>query len=298
MGRWTARSVGIVCGFGATAIGAGYLAAAGAPPHYLAIQLAALGIGLASIAILGRLPIARPERFSGLVLVLLGSLLLATASQGAPADGAARWVRFGALYVQTSLIVLPAMLLLFARHPGRIGSAAMALAALALALQPDRAMAGALAAALALLSLLRPDRPTMAAAAFGLAAFVAALARPDALPAVPFVDGILYSGFDLHPLVGAIVVAGALGLLLPAFGAGERAPRWVFGASWLAIVTAAALGNYPTPLVGYGGSAVLGYLLSVALLPGAPRPQVAALAGDAIEPERRPGDESLRVAAI
>jgi hypothetical protein len=45
------------------------------------------------------------------------------------------------------------------------------------------------------------------------------------------------------------------------------------------VVAAAALGNYPTPLVGYGGSAVLGYLLSVALLPGragAERPRAAA----------------------
>ena len=27
------------------------------------------------------------------------------------------------------------------------------------------------------------------------------------------------------------------------------------------------LGNYPTPLVGYGGSAILGYLLTFAFLP-------------------------------
>ena len=33
------------------------------------------------------------------------------------------------------------------------------------------------------------------------------------------------------------------------------------------MVVAALLRDYPTPLVGYGGSAVLGYLLSVALLP-------------------------------
>jgi hypothetical protein len=43
----------------------------------------------------------------------------------------------------------------------------------------------------------------------------------------------------------------------------------VFGAVWLATVAAAALGAYPTPLVGYGGSAILGYLLGVTVL--APR---------------------------
>lgn len=30
---------------------------------------------------------------------------------------------------------------------------------------------------------------------------------------------------------------------------------------------AAALGNYPTPIVGYGGSAIIGYVLSLLALP-------------------------------
>jgi hypothetical protein len=37
----------------------------------------------------------------------------------------------------------------------------------------------------------------------------------------------------------------------------------VFGAIWLGCVLAAGLGNYPTPVVGYGGSAILGYMLSL-----------------------------------
>ena len=41
---------------------------------------------------------------------------------------------------------------------------------------------------------------------------------------------------------------------------------------WTGAVVAAALGNYPTPLVGYGSSAVIGYCLSLlAFLP--PREQ-------------------------
>jgi cell division protein FtsW (lipid II flippase) len=37
------------------------------------------------------------------------------------------------------------------------------------------------------------------------------------------------------------------------------------------VIAAAAIGNYPTPLVGYGGSAILGYLLSAALLSASTR---------------------------
>ena len=36
----------------------------------------------------------------------------------------------------------------------------------------------------------------------------------------------------------------------------------MFGATWLAVITFAIVGNYPTPLVGYGSSAILGYCLS------------------------------------
>lgn len=294
MGRWTSRTWGIACALCATGLGAAYLAAAGAPPSYIAIQLAALGIGLALVAVLTRLRPAWSWQSSGVVLLLLGSALLATAWLGASVDGAARWVKLGTVYVQTSLVVVPPMVLLFARFPGRIGTAAMALAALALAFQPDRAMAGALAAALAALALVRSDRLTIAAAVFGLGAFVAALAQADTLAAVPYVDRILYTAFDVHPLAGAAVVAGVLTLLLPTFGAGERGPRWVFGATWLAIVLAAALGHYPTPLVGYGGSAVIGYLLSVALLPGASRAGSIAIARARSTSERRSGDQSLR----
>jgi hypothetical protein len=113
---------------------------------------------------------------------------------------------------------------------------------------------------------------------------------------VPFVDEVLYTAFDVHPVVGAAVLAGSALLLLPALGAGEADRRLVFGAAWLAIVAAAALGNYPTPVVGYGGSAVLGYLLSVALLPASPRAKAVNAAARTREREAAAGDEALRAA--
>jgi hypothetical protein len=158
----------------------------------------------------------------------------------------------------------------------------MIVAAATLALQPDRAMAGVLAAGLMVLAAARPDRRTLLALAASLAGMVAALAQPDRFPPAPYVDQVLYTAFDVHPLAGAAVFAGALLMLLPAAAAmlpwyRPSEAHLAFGAAWFAAILAAALGNYPTPLVGYGGSAVIGYLLSVALLPasrprGDPRP--------------------------
>jgi hypothetical protein len=56
------------------------------------------------------------------------------------------------------------------------------------------------------------------------------------------------------------------------------------------VIVAAALGNYPTPLVGYGGSAIIGYVVSLLGLP--PRTNLDALdrqevdtSGSAPEPQ-------------
>jgi hypothetical protein len=150
----------------------------------------------------------------------------------------------------------------------------MALAALALAIQPDRAMAGVLATSLAVLALARRDPRVTPALLIAVAGFFATLLRPDTLPAVPYVDQILYSAFQVHVAAGIAVLSGAFLLIVPALAGGlyqtsDPQSYWAFGVVWLGIVVAAAVGNYPTPLVGYGGSAVLGYLLSLAFLPGA-----------------------------
>jgi hypothetical protein len=277
------RLLGLICGALAVAMGMAYMLAAGAPSRYILVNFAALALGTAAWIALGRTA-RSPLAGAGTAILALSAPLLVTALFGAAAEGASRWVHVGSLSLQVSLIVLPAMIILYARRPDAVGTAGTIAAALALAVQPDRAMAGVLAVALIAFLLARPGRLPGLAAAASLLAFGWTLSRPDRLPATAHVDGVLYTAFGLHPLAGAAVVAGAAALVVPALAglrgaAGDRPLLLAFGACWSAVVAAAALGNYPTPLVGYGGSAVLGYLLSVALLPGragAGRPRAAA----------------------
>jgi len=180
-------------------------------------------------------------------------------------------VSIGPFSLQVSLILLPAMIVIFAREPDRFGLVGMATAALALALQPDRAMAGVLAVSLVAFAAATRGRLAMTAATAALAAFGWTMFTPDRLPAVPYVDRVYYTAFEVHLLAGLGGLAGAAALVLPALlgfwkQAADRPVLLAFGACWTGVVAAAALGNYPTPLVGYGGGAVLGYLLSVGLL--------------------------------
>lgn len=274
------RRLGLICGVAAVLIGLAYLSAAGAPSRYMLVNLVALVLGATAWLALGR---AAGSRLAGAgpAILALALALLATAWFGLAVDGASRWVSLGPLNLQVSLIVLPVMLVLYARRADALGTAGMLVAALALALQPDRAMAGVLAAGLLALLASNRSRLPIAAAAGAILAFGWTLLTPDRLPAVPYVDRILYTAFDVHPLAGLAVAIGAAALVVPAaIGAwrlkSERPALLAFGGGWSGVVAAAALGNYPTPLVGYGGSAVLGYLLSVALLPGGAR-EVAPL---------------------
>ncbi|WP_448662027.1 hypothetical protein ACG3SL_15255 [Sphingomonas sp. CJ20] len=265
------RAVGIACAVGAVLLGLAYMAAAGAPFHYLGVNAGALALGLVLLALVGRMALAA-GRWPGAATLAMAAVLLVTALFGYRSDGAARWFQLGPLFLQPSLILLPAMLVGFARTRGPLAMVGMVVAAAALALQPDRAMAGVLAAGMTALAVLRPDRFVLPAFAAAIAGFAATLVQPDALPAMPYVDQILYSAFDVHALAGLAVLGGSVLLLVPAivgrlYDVDRREAYSVFGIVWLTTILAAAIGNYPTPIVGYGGSAVLGYVLSLRMLP-------------------------------
>lgn len=277
-----------ICAAIATGLGIVYLMLADAPARYSIMNLAALAIGFACVGVSA--VFARRYRIPDGAIVLAAALcLLATALLGTGAGGATRWVSLAGVFIQPSLILVPVLAMCFARTRSLPATLGVIIAAAALALQPDRAMTGALASAMAVLFAMRRERNSAIAAIAAAVAFGIAMFRPDRQPAMPHVDQILYTAFDLHMLAGTAVIAGAGVMLVPALAGwmGDRTNRVnhaVFGAMWLAIIAAAALGNYPTPLVGYGGSAIIGYVLC---LLGWPARANATLASDGAADQSR-----------
>lgn len=248
---------------------------------------------------------ARARKCGEAILVLvLGLAVLTTALFGLSVEGATRWVRVSSLSVQVSLVVLPAMLVSFAHCRTGCSTVGIVLAALALALQPDRAMAGILAAALAVLAVCTKDPRvliTLIGAAIG---FATTLLRPDNLPAVPYVDQILYTAFDVGVLTGLAVTLDAFLLVVPALLGWRHEPDHrhvyaIFGVICLGALVAAALGNYPTRVAGYGGSAILGYALSLSLVPTKLlRLAIESRAGDDVPVEKGNGTYLRRPACL
>lgn len=293
------RALGIACAVGAVVLGLAYLAIAGAPTRYLGINIGALAIGLTMLALLGRAAAAGRPWTSGAIAAMAGALL-ATALLGAKVGGAARWVNLGGFSIQPSLILLPVMLVVFSRTRSVLATAGIIAAAAAMALQPDRAMAGMLALCLAALAVIRRDRHTAVALAAGVTGFVATLARVDTLPAAPYVEQVLYSSFEVHAGAGLAVLGGSALLLVPAIVGWSRDPAnsatyAAFGTVWFAAIMAAALGNYPTPIVGYGASAIIGYTLSLLALPKLAGVHARAASRTRGETGRRMPDRDLLV---
>jgi len=196
---------------------------------------------------------------------------LATALVGPRVDGAARWIRIAGLSLQPSLMLLPLAQMFFTRKQDWLSSIGLTIMAVALALQPDRAMAGTLVAGLAVLRLYRRNALVTMNVIVATCGFASTLLRDDAVPPVPFVEQVVQSAFAYSVLAGLAIMAAFGSMLVPAFigittRTEDQAASAVFGAIWLAVIAFAIIGNYPTPLAGYGASGIVGYCLSAALL--------------------------------
>lgn len=275
--RATPRSVGAICAIGATLLGLVFMIMGGAPVAYLGINLGALVIGLLLFANVTYSCLSS-DRWRGFMMLAAGLSLIATALFGLEVEGSTRWVKLGPLALQTSFIFVPMMVVGYVRLQSLTATLGMLGAALALALQPDRAMSATLAAGMLALLISRRDRLTITVAIASFVGCAVAFVRPDTGQAVPFVDQIIFESFNVHFLAGLAVSSGLAILMLPALAGlrlevAIRETSIVFGVVWATVIGAAAFGNYPTPLVGYSGAAVLGYLLSLAMLPKADAPQ-------------------------
>lgn len=257
-----------ISGLIACLIGLIYLAVSGAPHTMMIVNGAAILLGiLLAIAVMVSFRITGGFMNAA---AIIGSLsLLGTATLGYAAEDARRWVLIGPFFVQTSLILLPLIALIFARFQSFWTTLAVFVAGLAMAIQPDRAMAAMLCAAVVVICWMRPSKMTFSATIFCSIWFSTSLFLPDRLSAVPFVDHILWTAFDINILVGLSLWIGCLALICPIFFLPKNKrtiAHYTFATCWLALIAAAAIGAYPTPIVGYGASAIIGYFLSLIFL--------------------------------
>lgn len=255
---------------GAVFVGIAYMLSNGAPIAGVATNLVSLCFGLA-VAWVGIHLMPRPS-FALPVIVAIALALLATAFFGNEIDGVRRWIAIGPVAIHVAMLTCSALLVLYARSaPSLPGVAAMAIVASAMALQPDRGSALALFAAVLTVAAMRRTAADIVLAIVTLIGLAVTLARPDPLTPVVFVEHVLVDSWAASPVWGLALTAAAAMLLLPltAFAHTANDTR-VALAGWMAwtigLLAASMLGDYPTPAIGIGASAIVGHGLALALI--------------------------------
>ncbi|MBD2840818.1 putative peptidoglycan glycosyltransferase FtsW/RodA [Erythrobacter rubeus] len=262
--------VGFSCAIGAVLLGCAYLHAVDAPTYMIASNAGALVCGLAGALVIASRP-AFSRRVSDIAVLLMSLALVATALTGTSVAGASRWASFGALVLQPSFIFLPAIMIIHARQSSHASMLGVMLTVIAIAFQPDKAMSGILVLGLASIAYGQLRRSSLIALAGSVAAFTYVATVPVEIPTSPYADDVFAIAFDLHSGTAMAASIGVLLLLAPAiYGCMsrtiDRAQCVTFAAVWGGLILAAVFGHSPTPVIGYGGSAILGYLISLGIL--------------------------------
>ncbi|MXO50723.1 hypothetical protein GRI42_05315 [Erythrobacter gaetbuli] len=244
--------------------GLAYLAASGAPAHYLAINGGGLLLALGWIAF-GRVPDSEiAKHVLQAVLLALFALPLFT---GPDIEGVRRWLPLGPMSLHAGMLLIPLLVCLCVRDL-RYGPWVLG-AGLGIALlQPDAASATALALVAAALSWMHRKPLFAAIAALGLAACIIAFGAGD-LPPEPLVEHVFADAWAVQPLIALALAAAvftALVLLLTARTVPHE-ERVAMAAAMIGFTAMSLIGNYPTPILGYGAAPILGFGLALGAVP-------------------------------
>lgn len=254
----------------AVAVGCWTADRSGVPVGLWGRMLVAWLLGLCLALAMARVRMTKrwqPAAFAGIIMVGLLACFVDPGLQGVH-----RWLVIGPVRINVAALTLPMLVVLLGQH-GRAVLAVFPI--LLLVAQPDASQASALAAAaVCLLPLGDRSRASLAVAGVLAALVTAAWFRPDPLPRLPEVEGIVALGWQQSPLVAILgVVALGVAMLAPVlagFRPGDRVAAAL--AAYLAVTALApAIAAFPVPLIGLSVSPVIGFWLGIGALVSARR---------------------------
>jgi cell division protein FtsW (lipid II flippase) len=187
-----------------------------------------------------------------------------------------RWVSLGPVQLHAGFVALPVLIILASaiarsensRAPWIAGVSIM-IAAAVLVFQPDASQAIAFATAVLIVLFQRrlPSRIDWIAAAVCVGASGLTLSRPDSLEAVPYVEGIVRVAASRGAAWLAAAIVALMLLPLPFVVHSMKHPDHHEGlglaAYFVTVCIASFVAPFPVPILGYGLSPFLGYLVAL-----------------------------------
>jgi len=190
--------------------------------------------------------------------------------------GVHRWITVGPLNLHAGAVCLPVLIVAFGGLDAFGGKAQWAPLLLAvfvatlLLLQPDAAQATAFAGGAFTLLFANAQRARVAWAAALVIALLAAWTwrRPDPLPPVPYVEGIVGLARQSGPGWLLASIAALVLLPIPFFvspSGSQSAVARALGVYLCICILAPFFGSFPVPLLGFGLSPIVGYFVGLAM---------------------------------
>jgi hypothetical protein len=260
------HNAGVLCCSVAVLAGCAFMHAAGAPGHYVGMNLLSWVLAVAMFCLLPRRRLQADVRLRAKLAFTLGALLLIAGGGLAPTEASA-WLPIGPVTLNLPWLLLPALLLASDGLPKSAARpwamAGLLMACSSLALQADPVLLGLVAAVLAVRAWRQEDMPAalLALAASAMAAYVGpSWQAPQALA---FVDQVVHRGFEQSVAIGLGLV---LMQTLPLWPALRHRQARQHGLVWGLLMALSLPGWLPSPLVGFAGSYIVGYVLSLVFL--------------------------------
>lgn len=187
-------------------------------------------------------------------------------------EGVHRWINIGPLALNVGFISLPILLIVIYKIADNQNSNVCNILALVIAiilcLQPDASMLSAFSIALV------PFYCTINRKNFWKYSWIILLSLScsswvnlDKLEPVPYVEDIIFLAANQSIIYLFCCVLSLVIMLIPFFKRDSSAHYKLIpislGLFFLVLILSTLLGNFPVPLIGYGISPVVGYLLSV-----------------------------------
>jgi hypothetical protein len=260
--RWIALAAFLV----PVASGLLFMALADAPVHYVAVNA-----GAAILVCLALAVVPRGEPGDGLLITgaTICLMLLAASFAGPQIDNVQRWLALGPIQLHAGQLALPSLMVILPRLDRRFAFGVAAIAAILVALQPDRASAFAMLISALFLFAYAPGRWSLATLLAACVAFGITAVTLDPLASVRFVEHVVRDSSAVHallpPAFALSILVAALAPLAVLSGRRRRSD-FVWSACLIGFFLAALNGNYPTPLLGYGASPILGFGLALLLI--------------------------------
>lgn len=251
------------------AVGIAAMIGGGAPSHFVAINGVALVIAIGLAAALWWWPRGSSDNW---IMPLALIALVATLVIGPDIDGVRRWLAVGPLTLHIGMLVVPTLAIGVARAGPRLAAATIGLAAFVAALQPDLATAIAVLLVSLVCSIFSGGPLRWAATAAAAVALLWCLAFSQDLPPVRFVEHVVADAAARSGWLAGALLAVLLGTVAAplvgwrSVGRAAQAACAACAASLAAYVLASLIGPYPTPMIGAGAAAILGWGLALGRL--------------------------------